>query len=221
VVEDHQGLRVVMSETLQSAGFDVTALESAEEVYENPGSKHWHLAILDWNLPGENGDSLAARLRETHPHMGIIMLTVRTSLQDKLRGYAGGADLYLTKPAEPSELVAVVNAWASRHIYCQQTAGYTLNLRLALLKGPDGAETNLTANEVTLLHHFLMAPMQQLESWQIIQVLDMPLDEVSKDKIEQPISRLRKKLKAVGMTDISIKAIRGVGYQLCYKISVV
>jgi len=111
LVEDNKALNAVLTEFLADAGYHVLTFEQAEDI---PESAQFEMAILDLNLPGEDGLSLAKRLKSANPGLGIILLTIRSALDDKLQGYEMGADVFLAKPVEPSELLAVLNALARR-----------------------------------------------------------------------------------------------------------
>ncbi|MFA7243641.1 MAG: response regulator transcription factor, partial [Sulfuricellaceae bacterium] len=72
------------------------------------------ILLLDLNLPGEDGISLARRIREVLPEVGIIMVTARRQARDKIEGYGSGADIYLTKPTSVEELDAAIQALSRR-----------------------------------------------------------------------------------------------------------
>lgn len=114
VVEDHLALLEVTVETLAEQGYEVIGLPSAEAIDELPDHLVADIAVLDLNLPGEDGLSLAQRLSQIQPSIGIIMVTARRALEQKLAGYGCGADVYLTKPIAPEELCATVKALAQR-----------------------------------------------------------------------------------------------------------
>lgn len=114
LVEDHDLLRTVTASVLTEAGHKVLALSCAEEVDEAISGMSPDLYILDLNLPGEDGISLARRIRRSHPRVGIIMTTVRAEVADRLDGYESGADIYLPKPTDPTELLAAAVALARR-----------------------------------------------------------------------------------------------------------
>lgn len=114
LVEDHDLLRTVTESVLTGAGHKVLALGCAEEVDEALSGMNPDLYILDLNLPGEDGISLARRIRRSHPRVGIIMTTVRSEVTDRLDGYESGADIYLPKPTDPTELLAAAVALARR-----------------------------------------------------------------------------------------------------------
>lgn len=114
LVEDHDLLRTVTESVLKEAGHNILALGCAEEVDEALSGMNPDLYILDLNLPGEDGISLARRIRRSHPRVGIIMTTVRSEVTDRLDGYESGADIYLPKPTDPSELLAAAVALTRR-----------------------------------------------------------------------------------------------------------
>ncbi len=116
VIEDHDPLREVTIFALTEMGHKVRGIGSAEALNAELEISVPHILILDLNLPGEDGLSLAGRLRRMHPTIGIVMVTARNELTDKISGYESGADIYLTKPTSLEELAAAVNALSRRII---------------------------------------------------------------------------------------------------------
>lgn len=114
VVEDHALLREVTVAALRELGHQVQGVDSAEALPDVLQSFAAQIVLLDLNLPGEDGVSLAQRLRRANPVLGIIMVTARAALNDKLAGYASGADLYLSKPTSVEELGAAIEALSRR-----------------------------------------------------------------------------------------------------------
>lgn len=114
VIEDHDALREVTVSALQEMGHKVRGIASAEALNAELEITTPHILILDLNLPGEDGISLAGRLKRMIPELGIIMVTARKELADKVTGYENGADIYLTKPTSLKELAAAVNALSRR-----------------------------------------------------------------------------------------------------------
>lgn len=217
VVEDHDALREVTVEALNTAGHHVIGLDSAE-AFTDSGAKSVDLMVIDLNLPGEDGISLARRMRESQPEIGIIMLTARTQPTDKMVGYQSGADIYLTKPTSVEELDAAIHALARRiKPPSREAATLILDMEHLVLIG-SGGQTRLTTHEAVILAAFIRAPKRQLENWQLIELLGKNTAEYSKAALEVHIVRLRKKLVQAGTQDQPIKAIREYGYQLCERI---
>jgi DNA-binding response OmpR family regulator len=220
VVEDNDSLRLVTVTILRQQGHQVIGLACAEEIDDVAGGTLADIFVLDLNLPGEDGISLARRIRKANPNVGIIMVTARIQSQDKTLGYDSGADIYLPKPAEPGELLAAIKALARRikpeNTHTPNTL--VLDLTRLQLQGPAG-EAGVTRAESTLLNALARAPGQQLEYWQIAEALGDTQDSLSKSNLEVKIFRLRKKIAQVGGED-AINAIRLKGYQLCINLIV-
>ena len=220
IVEDNTDLRTLLSKALRKDGHRVTPLSCAEELEDQAGSDHADAFLIDINLPGEDGLSLAKRIRNAHPLVGIIILSARSALDDKLSGYDCGADIYLTKPVSLPELSAALRSFARRrmatltHITPQ---GLTLN-KLEL----QGQQTTvkLTAQEAIVLTALARAPAGRLETWQIAELLDAEIDESFKASLAVRMVRLRKKLVDTGAQGVVIESLRNIGYQLTTHIQI-
>ena len=217
VVEDHDTLREVVVETLANRGHQVTGADSAETAESLAATDDYDIVVLDLQLPGEDGLSVAHRLRQTKPGIGIIMMTARGLTKDKIAGYNSGADLYLTKPIQLEELCAATLA-IGRRIRSQTLASFAaLNMQRMMLIDTNGKEIALSPQESRLLSALVLAPGKRLENWQLIELLGKPLEAYTKAALEIHIVRLRKKLSQISgiSTQVApIQAIRGWGYQL-------
>jgi DNA-binding response OmpR family regulator len=96
---------------LANKGHHVFGLSCAEELEDAVKGGATDVFILDLNLPGEDGISLAKRIRQAYPLVGIIMLTARSQAKEKVQGYESGADLYMTKPVDFEELCAALQGF--------------------------------------------------------------------------------------------------------------
>ena len=228
VVEDHEALRNITVKALRSMGHHVMGIDCAEALTDEIGACTIDLLVLDINLPGESGLSLAQRLRTTQPEVGIIMLTARKDIADKLTGYDSGADVYLTKPTSVEELGAAVQALARRiKGHARQSPAILLDLATLTLKSAT-ASVQLSPLEAGMLTTFTRAVNQRLEHWQLMALFEtsdsaseMEVSaDMNKNTLEAKIARLRKKLIQVGGSEQPLKAIRGQGYQLCTKLTV-
>lgn len=219
LVEDHDALREVTADVLAQAGHHVTALESAEDLDQLASLGAVDLFILDLNLPGEDGISLARRLRQGHPAVGIIMTTARSLPEDQTQGYASGADIYLIKPLASDTLLAAVASMARRLQPAAALNGLCLLESELCLRG-EASSVSLQAAEASLLVALIRAPGQRLETWQIVEILGADEDGLSKSAIEVRMTRLRKKLRDCGADAPAIKSLRNVGYQLCATVTI-
>lgn len=220
IVEDNTDLRTLLSSALRKDGHRVTPLSCAEELEDQAGSDHADAFLIDINLPGEDGLSLAKRIRNAHPLVGIIMLSARSALDDKLSGYDCGADIYLTKPVSLPELSAALRSFARRRLATFKhitPKGLTLN-KLEL----QGKETTvkLTAQEAIVLTALARAPAGRLETWQMAELLDAEVDESFKASLAVRMVRLRKKLTDAGAEGLVIESLRNIGYQLTTHIEI-
>jgi DNA-binding response OmpR family regulator len=216
VVEDHDSLRQMTVQVLREHGHSVIGLACAEELDNTPAALLTDLYIIDLGLPGEDGVSLAQRIRQANAHVGIIMVTARNELMDKVTGYENGADIYLPKPVSLDELLAAINSLARRIKAESNGKQNTLLLELHhfQLVGPTG-KTTITASDTILLSALAQAPGQRLETWQLAEMLSKDVEAFNKASLEVKIVRLRKKITQVGGSEEAIKSIRLYGYQLC------
>lgn len=223
VVEDIAPLRHLMVSLLTKEGHHVKGLESAEEIDDEGGNQLFDLLITDLNLPGENGLSLTRRFRQAQPTSGIIIVTAKDQVDDKVTGYEHGADIYLTKPIIPEELTAAVNAFARRHTALKRqalTSTPMLILDSHHLTLQNGEQiVSITHDEALILAGLARAPDHRLEPWQILECLKLEQD-YSKAALEVRITRLRKKITKTGYTLPAIKKIRGSGYQLILTLDI-
>lgn len=223
LVEDNDDLREVTAAALREQGHRVTALSCAEEVEDVARGASADLFLIDLNLPGEDGFSLSRRIRQAQPLVGIVIISARSDLHDKVVGYDCGADWYLPKPVPFEELSAAIASFARRR-QAQQVTRLTpdgaLSLHQRELSGPAG-RASLTGAEEVLLTAFARAPSGRLETWQLLELFGPDSGEGSKAGLEVRITRLRKKLQQVGAQGPCLEAIRGVGYQLLLPVQVI
>lgn len=222
LIEDNDDLRELTADALRDEGHRVIALSCAEELQDKAKGISTDLFLIDLNLPGEDGFSLARRIRAVHPLAGIIIVSARSELQDKIDGYDCGADAYLAKPVAFEELRAAINSFARRQLAQLTTYASSegaLRLKQCDLHGPND-QVRLTSAESALLTAFARAPSGRLENWQLLELLGDSHAEVSKTSIEVRITRLRKKLIHAGACFNCLESIRGVGYRLHVPIQI-
>lgn len=219
VVEDHDDLRETTVASLADMGHFVRGVASAEALDDELIEFAAELLLLDLNLPGEDGISLAKRVRAVQPNLGIIMVTARAHAKDKAVGYNSGADIYLTKPTSIEELGAAVSALGRRiRPVSLSTSGIYFNQGTLQLHGQDVID--ISNAEGILLSAFVRSHDHRLEHWQLLELAGKTLDEASKSALEVQIARLRKKLQQVGAGNPAIKSLRGTGYQLCVPVEI-
>lgn len=220
LIEDHQPLRELFSEHLLAQGYPVFSASSAEELDEYFGKNHAQLLILDINLPGEDGLSIARRYRNAHPNINIIMLTVRAESKDRILGYESGADLYLPKPVSADELSAAVLAIKRRMMSVQ---GDLDAPRLDVLKrvlSNQLIRIDLSEIELALIKGLVEAPDRSLEYWQLLELIGKEANAKNRAALTTYIYRLNGKLSEIGIPDPAIKALWKFGYQFTGHIAI-
>ena len=225
VIEDHEALNALICRVLCKAGHQVYGVSSVEDLQEYPTLAQIDVFVIDWNLPGESGVSFAQRLRQTMPHVGIVMMTARTGNENQLEGYASGADFYLSKPVQGADLLRAVDILHKRR---EQQGGDKLSAshffatlrrdRLTIERGD--IQVSLSMQDTKLLVALTMAPRHTLESWQLAEILEVDFSDESLRAIEVRVSRLRKKLVAVFGEGNHLPYIRGEGYRLCCRLEI-
>ena len=221
VIEDNDSLREATLAFLNDHGHHTTGVACAEEVDDTPTRDVPDLYLVDVNLPGENGFALTQRIRQNQPNVGIVLMTARSQLRDRLDGYGCGADNYLIKPVEQAELLACIQSLAARLMLRPALPGngLVLNGQSMSLSGPEG-EAVLTRAEGQLLVAFGRAAGHKLERWQAMQLVDSLDKGLSAANMEMRISSLRKKMHQCGAAGNPIQTLRGFGYALNCQVEV-
>jgi DNA-binding response OmpR family regulator len=235
VVDDEPDIAALLGNYLESQGYRVTRLASGHELIDLMGRDTPALVLLDLGLPGEDGLSIARRLRE-HWHCGLVIVTGRGDAVDKVVGLEVGADDYVTKPFDLRELLARVRAVLRRletaapagdapaaatasAVVAQEGpvwrfAGHTLNGAARRLLDPRGVEIELTSGEFELLCTFARHPGRVLSRDFLLESTRgreaAPFDRT----IDVQVGRLRRKIEADPEHPQIIKSVRGAGYIL-------
>lgn len=166
--------------------------------------------LLDIQLPGESGLSIARRYRTAHPALGIVMLTAQGDIEHRLQGFEGGADLYFVKPVDHRELAAALKNLA-RRLPVMQTQ-WRIDIPHSLILAPDGSSMMLTHIEVSLLELLAGKAGTVIPRKEIFIHLREPDDEYAAQRLETLLSRLRSRMRGAGLPPLPVKARHRVGY---------
>lgn len=211
VVEDNPGLLEDLVFQLRHFGFAVRGAVDGRALDALLEQEDCDILVLDVNLPFESGFQIARRVR-AFGRRGVIMLTARESLEDKLQGLAEGADIYLVKPIDRRELIGCINSLLRRlKPETRPSEGWRLDLESRLLKAPDGRELELTPHEVRTLHLLLTKPGEIFHRSEVLKALGIDFAGVPDSRINMVMSRLRQKL-ALFDAELLIKTWRNAGY---------
>ena len=227
LVEDDDGMRVLVTRLLCESGFRVTGCRNGGEMWSLLPGVAVDLVLLDVMLPGASGLDLlkALRARDTVP---IIMLSARNEEADRVLGLELGADDYVAKPFGRPELLARIRAVlrrtsiapmpATARAEVMTFAGWRLDLRSRVLTDPEGAAVDLSGAEHDLLLVFLEHPGRVLGREQILEMSRGRLSSPSDRSVDTLVSRLRRKLEPPAGVAPVIKTVRGSGYMLAAKV---
>ena len=219
VVDDDSDLRWMVEKYLSKHEFSVTLAEDGEKMREALEQQSFDLAILDINLPGEDGLSLARYLRGNY-QIGIIMLSAAAEVFDRIVGLEMGADDYVTKPFEPRELLARVKSVLRRTQGAAQPepgsrvrfGEFTLDLEAHQLLDDKGQPIALTSMEFDLLKAFAENPNKVLNRDQLLSLSHNRDWDPFDRSIDIRITRLRRKIEVEPSRPQIIKTVRGAGY---------
>lgn len=221
LVEDHFRLREELSVYLSDEGFSLQIADSAEELTSVLSKHPIDIIILDLNLPDEDGISICKRIRTTYPEIGIIILSGRVTHSDRAKGYNAGADVYLTKPSHPTEIISVIKNLNKRLKRTVYEINWTLNIKANQLTSPSGDRLILSSTETLVLKELSLSLTYASKERLLTHFTDANESNRSNIiRLEVLISRLRTKIKSTGNSELDIKAVRGLGYKLCNNLRI-
>lgn len=235
VVDDEPELRELLAEYFARQGFSVRTAADAAQARQCVADAQPSLALLDVNMPGETGLSLARWLREHHAGVGVVMLTTASDSVDRVVGLELGADDYVPKPFDLRELLARVRAVLRRTDQARSGAAPAieepastasgaaptnrvrfgrcmLDLDQRRLFDADGAEIPITAAEFDLLALFARHPNRPLNRDQIMEQAHNRGWDVFDRSIDLRVMRLRRKIERNADKPEVLKTVRNVGY---------
>lgn len=218
IVEDEFNLADVIASRLRKEKYTVDISTDGDDGSYKAMTNIYDLIILDVMLPYKDGFAILKELKENNIKAQVIMLTAMDGIEDKLNGFKGGADDYLTKPFHLEELVARVNIKLKKDINSKNDYLEYGDIRLDLNKKKivnikTNEEIDVLCKEFLLLE-CLLKNKEQVVSKEFIYdyVWGMDNESVS-NNLEAYISFIRRKFKAIDST-VNIKALRGLGYKL-------
>jgi len=217
LVEDDTRLTRLLKHLLSREGHTLEIAADGHQARSFLAEGQYDLLILDWMLPGVTGIELCQEARRAGFNGGILMLTAKDSLEDRLEGFAAGADDYLLKPFEPPELLARIEALGRRiHLPLQEkelTVGsWTLDCTARLLKHQNGSESELTQREFQLLELLMRRAGQSLPREVIFDRVWGRDQAVTDNTLDATLRLLRKKLASMHEQQ-PIQTLRGLGYR--------
>ena len=218
VVEDEETIADVIATKLRKEKYEVDTSFDGEDGLYNALSNIYDLIILDIMLPKINGLEILKEIKENDVSAKVIMLTAKSELEDKLKGFDTGADDYITKPFHIEELIARVNVQLrSGNNKVKDILEYSdlsLNIRTSTLTCKLTNESiNIPYREFLLLEYFINNKEQIISKEQIYDKVWGIDTDYESNNLEAYLSFLRKKIKIIG-SKVNIKAVRNLGYKM-------
>lgn len=211
LLDDEGELREELSEFLRGLGLAVLEagnIQAFRQLYDQRGCD---IAIIDRMLPDGDGMALVGELRERGERCGIVLFTARNASQERISGYALGADHYLSKPIRLDELGAIVQALARR---LQSAPKWELNTVSWQLRTPSGQVHKLTGLESAFLGALAEQTGKPVSRRAIVQALGKNFSAYDPRNLDALVKRLRQKVSHAGDPPLPIMTMHGMGYSL-------
>lgn len=226
IVDDDPKIQQLMKEFLQQRDYGVIVAKDGIEMNALLSTYPADLIILDLMLPGEDGFQLCQRLRQVGNQVPVLMLTAIGEDEQRLKGFELGADDYLTKPFNPEELLARINAILRRAQLTQHFAaynklcfaGWTLDKMKHCLHSPEQVEVSLTDGEFRLLEALAEHAPEVVSRDALLEIVEGRQAGPFDRSIDVRISRLRQKLDDNPKKPTLIKTVRAGGYLLSAEV---
>ena len=227
IIDDEVAICDLLENEFQQHGYTTRSFQTGKQAQQAIDSIVPDVCIIDLGLPDMNGLTLVRDLME-NCETGVIILSGRNSLPDKVLGLELGADDYVSKPFEPRELVARANSIVRRMgLYSEQShniqqtsqkqahfEGWSFDVLTLSLRHNDGRTEKLSAAEAELLLSFLHSPQQILSRDQLMKQQINAFDRC----VDVRMSRIRKKIELDPKDPSLIKTVYGVGYMFASSV---
>ncbi|MGI9398540.1 MAG: response regulator [Paracoccaceae bacterium] len=224
IVDDDERIRSLLQQFLIQSDYLVSTAENAKQAITLLSAIEFDLIILDVMMPGQDGISFTAKLRNLKNNTPILLLTARGDIEDRIKGLEAGADDYLPKPFEPKELLLRINAILRRmaDLKEEQIMPKTLNFgnlkydvaRNELWEGEN--QIRLTTTESQLMKIFTSALGEPISRANLVTSLGKAVSLAQDRAIDVQITRLRRKIEVNPSKPRYLQTVRGAGYMLLF-----
>ena len=214
VVEDNRTLADGLAAVLRVAGYAVDVVRDGVSADAVLTTETFDLVVLDLSLPEMDGLDVLSRMRARRNPSSVLVLTARGALDERVRGLDLGADDYMTKPFEVSELEARIRVLLRRQAGLHNSSIAFGNIELDTVSrtlSAFGQTLEIPARELSVLETLLRKAGKVVAKQSIIESLAAFDDDLSENAVEQYISRLRRRLAPYALT---VRVARGLGYYL-------
>jgi DNA-binding response OmpR family regulator len=219
LVEDDVNLGYLLVENLRSKGFDVVQAQTGKAAIEEISKNEFDICLFDIMLPGLDGFTVAAKMKEKNASVPFIFLTARTQEKDKLHGFELGADDYITKPFSFKELhcrimvvlrrIHMVMPQRSKEILSMGNSVLNVALRILSIQGK---ERKLSQREAELLAVLMRYKEEYVSRSEILKQVWGRDDYFTAKSMDVYMTRIRKLIKED--TSLEIENLYGTGYRI-------
>lgn len=216
LVEDHLPLRLSLCASLRRAGYEVTAVASAEEAEQLVSVEAPQLVVLDWMLPLRSGVDLLAHWRARGIEVPGILLTARDTVNDRVRGLRTGAQDYLVKPFATEELLARIEVQLRERGVGRRVLHLTERIvdlgRQEVVRGGEIVDT-LTTREAELLAWLVARPGRAVGRDELLREVWGYRSSAVTRTVDNTVLRLRAKIELDPARPRHVLTVHGTGYR--------
>ncbi|MBD64899.1 MAG: hypothetical protein CME62_06810 [Halobacteriovoraceae bacterium] len=219
LVEDCKEIYQLVSQAVSGPLVQLDWAQSVTEAEKSLKDNHYDIVLLDIELPDGSGLELCSKIQAISPDLTIFFLTGHNDLSEKVLGFSAGADDYITKPFNPLELRARVEAKLKKLEILKKSADSLkwkeiqinkASQQVKILEGEDYKQIDLTALEFKLLTYFANRPREVIDRDTMLNDIWGRDIHVYSRSVDTHVSKLRKKLKPVSHI---IESVHGAGYK--------
>jgi two-component system alkaline phosphatase synthesis response regulator PhoP len=219
LVEDEPGLVLTLSDLLSAEGYDVNTAADGPSGLLKALNGDYHLVILDVMLPGKSGFEVCRELRQYGKDTAVLMLTARTQVIDRVVGLKLGADDYLTKPFDPSELLARIEAILRRVVTDSPLPVLKFQFgdiqvdfeKNEVIRG--GSRVSMATKELQLLRYLIEHRGEVVSRDELLKNVWEYQSAVNSRTVDVHVAWLRQKLEDNPQLPKHFHTVRGVGYR--------
>lgn len=219
LVEDDSTLAMIVSETLQRDGFEVSTAVNGEEGLHKFTRSGADLIVADVMMPRMDGFEMGRRIRQIDRHVPILFLTAKSEIDDIVEGFELGGNDYIKKPFKMLELIVRIKALLRRNIPDEKerlaVGEYTLDMPTQMLEHSQDNSVQLTVIEAKILRELAINRGNTVDASVLMQLIWQRDDPYSRNSLHGFIHKLRHYLRHD--SSISILNQRGIGYMLTVK----
>lgn len=216
IIEDEKRLAETLADLLACSGYETETARNGQKGLDLARSGVYDAIVLDVMLPELNGFQVLEHLRKDQILTPVLMLTAKSSLEDRVRGLDTGADYYLAKPFDNRELLACLRAILRRenkvNVESLHFGDLELNVSISQLRCGERS-VMLSAKELALLEYLIQNSGQYLTKERILQKIWGYDADVGVNSVEAYVSFLRKKF-ALLQSKVRLTVVRNIGYKL-------